>query len=67
MITLNLSDRLPCPGNHPGYSQEMGCAPDECFKCDRCLRIVPYCKGAADEMPDACDDCWYAVHKDDEW
>lgn len=60
MIALTLSDRLPCC-NHPGYSQERGCAPHEYFQCDRCLRIVPYCRGCWDELLDSCDDCWAKV------
>lgn len=65
MIPLALSDRLPCPGNHPGYSQDRGCAPHEYFQCDRCLRIVPYCRGCWDDLLDACDDCWVKAHPEE--
>lgn len=65
MIALTLSDRLPCSGNHPGYSQERGCAPHEYFQCDRCLRIVPYCFGCDDDLFDVCDDCWAEAHSEE--
>lgn len=32
------------------------------FKCSVCKRRVPWSKGAADDMPGACDDCWCKAH-----
>jgi len=32
------------------------------FRCFYCRRIVPNEFGAADDMPEACDDCWCAKH-----
>ena len=28
------------------------------YTCPRCLRFVPECFGAADELGHLCDDCW---------
>ena len=28
------------------------------YQCPCCLRFVPHCFGASDDMPDLCDDCW---------
>ena len=32
------------------------------FRCAICRRHVPAELGAWDDIPDACDDCWLAVH-----
>ncbi len=32
------------------------------FVCGRCRRLTPFCLGAADDMPDACDECWSKAH-----
>lgn len=42
----------------------VGCYPDPCFcegkryTCPRCLRFVPLCFGAGDELEAVCDDCY---------
>ncbi|MBD2386039.1 hypothetical protein [Cylindrospermum sp. FACHB-282] len=36
----------------------------ETFKCDKCDRLVPWQKGADNDMPNACDDCWAKAHSD---
>jgi hypothetical protein len=41
----------------------LGCYCRECqagmlFRCDTCDRLMPWCMGAYDNMPDSCDDCW---------
>lgn len=42
---------LPCPG----------------FTCEVCGKEAPWCFGAADDMPGACDSCWAkANHNDDD-
>lgn len=33
------------------------------FECPGCGRTVPESFGAADNMPELCDDCWYHVTK----
>ena len=30
------------------------------YECKDCKRRVPWCYGAADNMPNVCDDCWTA-------
>ncbi|MGL4618800.1 MAG: hypothetical protein ACRCZS_07035 [Chroococcidiopsis sp.] len=32
-----------------------GCEPGQTFRCNICDREMPYCRGAADDMDDACD------------
>ena len=64
---IPLSDRLPGPGNHPGYYQDWGCSPDEYFECDRCKRTVPNWSACEDDLPDTCEDCWAEEHKDEGW
>lgn len=32
------------------------------FRCVGCRRLVPWCFGAADDMPLHCDDCWAEMH-----
>ncbi len=32
------------------------------FTCRGCRRFVLFEHGAADDMGDACDDCWYETH-----
>lgn len=56
------SKPIGCSGKHAGYSREKGCAPNETFECEDCGRIMPYCKGADDDRPNACDDCWALAH-----
>lgn len=36
------------------------------FTCCRCHKLTAWCRGAADDMPDACDDCWAAENLE-EW
>lgn len=33
------------------------------FRCAGCKRFVPWCFGAADDLPDHCDDCWAKRHE----
>jgi hypothetical protein len=40
----------------------VGCEPGETFKCSECSRLMPWCRGASDDMPDACDECWAKNH-----
>lgn len=35
------------------------------YVCDCCGYEVPWCFGASDDMPGACDDCWAAAHAGD--
>jgi len=28
------------------------------YRCAGCHRSVPWCFGAADDLPEMCDDCW---------
>lgn len=35
-----------------------GLCEGETFICLTCERITPHCRGAADNRPDDCDDCW---------
>lgn len=42
------------------------CCDKECggaWVCPGCERLVGYCMGCADELPDHCDDCWHDVQK----
>lgn len=32
------------------------------YKCPGCKRRVPWCFGAADDLPELCDDCWRKAH-----
>lgn len=32
------------------------------YRCEGCDRLVPWSNGAADDMPDHCDDCWAQAH-----
>ncbi len=45
-----------------------GIALDNCeacskFRCSICRKLVPWDRGAADNMPSACDDCWFARYE----
>jgi hypothetical protein len=33
------------------------------FECTACERDVPWCRGASDDYPDLCDNCWGLVVK----
>lgn len=35
---------------------------DRLYECATCKRLVPFCYGADDAMPESCDDCWVAVY-----
>ena len=38
-----------------------GCTESVCggaYKCRHCHKLFGWCYGAADELPDYCDDCW---------
>jgi hypothetical protein len=39
---------------------------DRMYECATCKRLVPWCYGAADKMPDSCDCCWVATYGGDE-
>lgn len=32
------------------------------YRCRTCLRFRPACEGAADDLPDDCDECWAKAH-----
>jgi hypothetical protein len=32
------------------------------YRCVGCKRLVPWCFGAADDMPSHCDNCWAEAH-----
>ncbi len=37
----------------------------ECvYTCEGCHKVTPYESGGADDMPQHCDECWNAEHKD---
>lgn len=38
---------------------------DRVYRCECCLRLVPWCLGAADEFPDVCDDCYALLKRRD--
>lgn len=33
------------------------------YVCEGCFRVVGWCFGAYDDLPDRCDDCWFAYHQ----
>lgn len=45
-------------------SPQCFCDSEDCwvYRCPGCWRIRPWCFGAADDMPDHCDDCWAKAH-----
>jgi hypothetical protein len=51
-------------------AQPCGCDGEICtddvlvYQCPCCLRFVPWCFGAGDDMPDLCDDCWCCFEHD---
>ena len=68
MLSQTLIEQMkmePCASYCQGYSQPGGCTEDEYFICEGCQRKMPYCLGAADDMPDHCDDCWGLAHRDE--
>lgn len=44
----------------PVHHCESGCCPT--FECAGCHRLVGWCRGCFDDMPDHCDDCWVLAH-----
>lgn len=44
-------------------SHASGCGKCRLYKCVGCNRWVPWSNGAADDMPNHCDDCWSKAHK----
>lgn len=36
------------------------------YVCAGCFHVCGWCNGAGDDMPDHCDDCWFAYHQCDE-
>ncbi|WP_198013013.1 hypothetical protein [Lyngbya sp. PCC 8106] len=57
---INGGEPSQCPRNCRNR-----CESGETFTCCYCQKIVPYCCGAADDLPDACDDCWGIYSKAD--
>ncbi|HEY9825978.1 MAG TPA: hypothetical protein V6D19_11050 [Stenomitos sp.] len=49
---------LGCRAPHHPNAYCDGCAPGETFHCTACGKLQPWCKGAGDDYPDLCDDCW---------
>lgn len=40
--------------------------PDERWKCPRCKHVYHhFCSGAADDLPEICDECWCKAHRGD--
>lgn len=35
-----------------------GCRMPDSYRCGSCLRLIPFCMGADDDLPDSCDECW---------
>jgi hypothetical protein len=68
-LSQNLLEKLNRPPRACHYSRSpifcSGCEPGALFECNICGRLMPWCKGAADDLPDSCDDCWSAVHRED--
>lgn len=48
----------PTRARHPNCSCKVPCGRSSRFKCSVCKTMQPWCFGAADDMPDACDACW---------
>jgi len=49
----------PCIPEHDYHGRHHhGCG---VFICADCRVPTPWCMGAADEMPESCDQCWQAV------
>ena len=46
-----------CGGDICGLNRD-GTARKVRYKCRGCRRWVPWCFGAADNLPHHCDDCW---------
>jgi len=53
--TVAHDERLP----HPFVCEWSS---DQTFVCAMCQRTACYCQGAADDMPDVCDECWCDAH-----
>ena len=43
-----------------------GCGPGLVFVCIGCGGRSGYCRGAHDDMPEHCDECWTAAHAGDD-
>ena len=55
----NLSqDLLYIAGQRPRDCWDRQCDAGQTFECDICKRLMPYCRGAEDTMPESCDYCW---------
>lgn|SRR5574343_1411914 len=39
------------------------CTDESTFVCEGCNKVTAECFGAADDLPNHCDDCWNALHK----
>lgn len=52
---------LPCSDSWRPLSPGLYTLP-QIFRCATCRRDVPACNGAADDMPNDCDDCWNNAH-----
>jgi len=54
--------RKHCDGTR---SRECPHGETESYRCKRCRRRCCWCFGAADDLPDHCDDCWAKVNLPD--
>jgi hypothetical protein len=62
--------RVPIDVNIRKLEQWLKCKLHLCQECEHCetwvcwmcFRRVPWSNGAADDMPDLCDECWSAAH-----
>jgi len=53
--------KCTCGARTTGRTRE--CVKCATYVCRGCKRRVPWCFGAADDMPDHCDDCWAKAHR----
>jgi hypothetical protein len=44
-------------------SSYSGCGRHRRYKCMGCKRVRPWSDGAADDMPNHCDECWLAARE----
>lgn len=64
---VSVTECRPCGGSGMVVPSPITHAPDctgcrGIFKCAGCLKFFGWCVGAADDMPDHCDDCWSKAH-----
>lgn len=58
MISTNSEPRCTCGGKICRYRKNGERDKRFNYTCRGCKRRVPWCFGAADNMPNHCDDCW---------